>query len=277
MEDSSGLLADPPNLKARFDRDGCLLIRGLVDSDAVLALHEAIVSVLRQHGSHPDSATWHEASARRWAYTAGVQRLEEFHALAHSPPLVNVTRTLVGADAFVRPLRAFRAVWPHVAGLTTPPHHDFQYNRGTQRAVTAWVPLNSCPPRAGGLRLLLGSHRAGPFRVKSYDALVPFGVDVAGDDPGWATATYEPGDVVIFDALAIHASLPNESEALRLSVDYRYQPASEPIARPSMHPLGHVGGEVPDWAELLDGVGWDTARWVSPPAGLRVVEFRAPS
>ena len=46
MEDSSGLLEDLPNLKARFDRDGCLLIRGLVDSDAVLALHEAIVSVL---------------------------------------------------------------------------------------------------------------------------------------------------------------------------------------------------------------------------------------
>jgi len=35
--------------------------------------------------------------------------------------------------------------------------------------------------------------------------------------PGWATTSYEPGDVIIFHCLTPHAALPNQGSALRIS------------------------------------------------------------
>jgi len=44
----------------------------------------------------------------------------------------------------------------------------------------------------------------------------------------WLTAEYEPGDLLIFTRQTVHASLDNQTERVRISVDTRYQPANEP-------------------------------------------------
>ncbi len=50
FEDSSALLDDPAALRARFERDGYVLLRGAVDRDVLLEARRAISGVLRQHG-----------------------------------------------------------------------------------------------------------------------------------------------------------------------------------------------------------------------------------
>ncbi len=58
----------------------------------------------------------------------------------------------------------------------------------------------------------------------------------------WLTGDFRAGDVLIFGMDTIHASLDNQTDALRLSCDSRYQLASEP-ADPRWvgeNPVGHT-------------------------------------
>jgi ectoine hydroxylase-related dioxygenase (phytanoyl-CoA dioxygenase family) len=56
------------------------------------------------------------------------------------------------------------------------------------------------------------------------------GTDVP-DDATWAASDLEAGDVVLFSALTVHCALDNTTaDRLRVSVDYRYRPRSEPVA-----------------------------------------------
>ena len=42
----------------------------------------------------------------------------------------------------------------------------------------------------------------------------------------WSTADYKAGDVLFFNCLTVHRACPNVSgDLIRLSADYRYQPA----------------------------------------------------
>jgi hypothetical protein len=45
----------------------------------------------------------------------------------------------------------------------------------------------------------------------------------------WGTTHFRPGDVVIMNMFLMHASLTNLTNRIRISVDTRYQLASEPV------------------------------------------------
>ena len=62
---------------------------------------------------------------------------------------------------------------------------------GIQDMLTSWMPLMDIPVRIGGLAVRPGGH-LGPPRPPR-----PLGVA----EPGWATTSYEPGDVIIFHCL----------------------------------------------------------------------------
>ena len=50
------------------------------------------------------------------------------------------------------------------------------------------------------------------------------------DDCQFAAAALAAGDAILFNCLTVHRALPNVTrDHVRLSVDYRYQPADEPI------------------------------------------------
>jgi len=149
----------------------------------------------------------------------------------------------------------FRAVGP---GMGTPPHCDMVYmGRGTSNLMTTWVPLGDAPLDLGGLMILENSHRQAG-RLQSYlsrdvDEYCSNGPDaekirsgqllyewdgVLSKNPAslreklggrWLTAEYQAGDLLIFTMRTIHASLDNQSNRVRLSVDTRYQLASEPV------------------------------------------------
>jgi len=271
LQDATRLASSRTELRARFDQDGCLLLRGLLDPGAVEDLRCRVIALHEQRGWTVRAPDWVDPHAGRLAYHVDVQRLEAFHRLAHDPALLGVARALIGDDVFAHPRRLLRTIWPGTRALTTPPHQDFLYIRGAADTITAWVPLGACRREDGGLRVLVGSHRAGELPVHVYDgALAAYGVEVADDDPRWATADYAAGDVLVFHSLAVHGALPNGSERPRLSVDYRYQSASTPVAPSSLHPADHPA--IPDWPELLQGVGWCAAQWVAVPEGVEIVE-----
>jgi ectoine hydroxylase-related dioxygenase (phytanoyl-CoA dioxygenase family) len=111
---------------------------------------------------------------------------------------------------------------------TTPPHQDHWYTGGTTNLWTVWIALTEIPLALGPLAVLPGSHVKG---------LVPHDGQGAGrqgvqviEDEQFAAAPLAAGDAIVFNCLTVHRALPNVTrDRVRLSVDYRYQPANEPI------------------------------------------------
>ena len=281
FKDASDIIADRQALRSRLRDEGCLFFRGLVDSSEVLAVREEVLGAL-------DDAGWLEANADRgearpsaparlegsddfWGGYTGIQRGQSFHRLAHDPSLVRMLQTLVDDDLLVHPRKIARVSYPK-ADFTTPPHQDFRYIQGTTDAFTVWIPLGPCPVELGGLRVLRGSQNSGLLPTVNATGAGGLAVEVDDDDPDWATVDYQPGDAIVFHSLTVHGAIPNVSDRLRLSVDYRYQSRHDPVAAPSLQP--HFHPRVPDWPALSDG--WESTESIHAPDPLTVTGFAFP-
>lgn len=123
-------------------------------------------------------------------------------------------------------------------GSATQAHYDLVYLReGTDRLLSAWIPLGACPVELGGLVYLEGSHQ----RVQAEEAAGTHrrAAWITADLPGmaedydsrWLLADFEPGDVVVHSAHMIHAATDNVAtdRTMRLSTDIRYQRRHDPI------------------------------------------------
>jgi ectoine hydroxylase-related dioxygenase (phytanoyl-CoA dioxygenase family) len=89
---------------------------------------------------------------------------------------------------------------------------------GVQDMLTSWIPLMDIPVRVGGLAVQPGGHLAPPCPPRP----------LSPPEPGWATTSYKPGDVVIFHCLTPRAAMPNTGSALRISGDFRWQRPDQP-------------------------------------------------
>jgi hypothetical protein len=141
--------------------------------------------------------------------------------------------------------------------------------RGTPDVLTCWTPFGDIPLGGGGLMLLEDSHRKSVERVADYlrqdvdsycvngpnadavshgtmkwehwDGPAPgreWGGELAHDAVAlreewggrWLTAPeFRMGDVLIFTMKTVHAGTDNDTRALRLSTDSRYQRADAPV------------------------------------------------
>lgn len=186
--------------------------------------------------------------------------------LAHSAKVVEFLERMIGDKVFawtdcaarLRIMLGARADDTEASGplrfsFSTPAHQDFYFFRPVD-TFTCWVPLMEIDELVGGLALRRHSHRDGLWATwwKGNEFLgVPAtasqankwrqdgAVPVAGkvepsdkedrSDSQWLRSDYHPGDALIFTGKMLHAGLPNRSEAIRLSVDVRYQLANSPL------------------------------------------------
>jgi hypothetical protein len=78
---------------------------------------------------------------------------------------------------------------------------------------------------------------------------------ICGNEREWMQGDFAAGDIVTFPSLTVHKAMPNHmKDRLRLSCDFRYQPADEPIEERSLEP--HMG-EI-SWEEIY--AGWKNDR-----------------
>jgi ectoine hydroxylase-related dioxygenase (phytanoyl-CoA dioxygenase family)/putative sterol carrier protein len=270
LEDSSAIADNAEELRHRIADQGYVFFRGLLDPAPIHRLATDLRTALQREGWLADGVAPEEAALQGPArdfknanffggYTA-LQRLEYFHALPHEPVLTKVMANLIGSDVFIHPRKVGRIVWPTKMG-TTPgiyTHQDYVVE-GVPDMFTSWIPFVDCSRDLGGLAILTGSQNEG---------VVPRLHRVRTDDDAWATTDYRVGDVLIFHCLTAHAALPNETDGLRLSGDYRWQSTEQELPADALLP--HMHGAVPGWAELTEG--WASDEWVAPPAGVEVVE-----
>lgn len=253
--DGTPLLGDAEALRAFATEQGVVLLRGIADSAALLALrHEMLVlakpwliegdviqegMIVRESGSDPLWQRWYDS----------IQCLHAFHAFPHQPDILAAVRALLGDDVLVHPRNIARAVGPGTNRFTTPPHQDHWYIGGTMDVWTAWIPVGDCPAAFGGLAVLPGSHKAGLLPRCPAEGAGGSGVD-ADLDGTWAWQPMEAGDVLLFHSLTVHQARDHCSPRLRLSLDMRFQRARDPVHSDSLLP--HYGRLT--WDEI--SAGW---------------------
>jgi ectoine hydroxylase-related dioxygenase (phytanoyl-CoA dioxygenase family) len=226
LPDSAALRSDTAALRARAEEDGCLLLRGVPGPDAVAPLRKLVLANLEALGLSAPGASFSGTSYDDPRWLELQQRVipdPAFIRVGDHPRLLAILEALLNEPPMTRRGDICRVALPHALHLTTPPHQDHYYTGGTTRIWTCWIALQDTPIELGPIAVLPGSHRFG-FRAHHRQGIdLPVGVS-------WAASPLSPGDAVLFNALTVHRALPNTTpDRIRLSVDYRYQPSSEPI------------------------------------------------
>lgn len=261
--DSTALLDDGPALADRMRRDGYLFLRGLLPADRLRAVQAQIGAILRDAGWLRPDAPLAEALADPAGFCVDpepayltvlrrINRLEDYHALKHHKALVGLFERMLGGPILPHPRVLMRNIFPAREEFTTKAHQDFPNVQGTTEVFTAWFPLIDCPLPVGPLQVAAGTHGGA-----IYDFAIGAGaggIEITDPLEGrWVSGPFALGDVLIFHSLTVHKGVPNRSDRLRMSMDVRYQLASEPFNPDN----ANADGQPLSWEEVY--AGWQSA------------------
>lgn len=257
--DSTALLDDGPALAERMRRDGYLFLRGLLPVEALRAVQAQIGAIVRDAGWLRPEAPLAAALADPGGFCVDpepayltvlrrINRLEDYHALKHHPALVGLFERMLGGPILPHPRVLMRNIFPAREEFTTKAHQDYPNVQGTTEVFTAWFPLIDCPMQVGPLQVAAGTHGG-----EIYDFAIGAGaggIEITDPLEGrWVSGPFALGDVLIFHSLTVHKGVPNHSDRLRMSMDVRYQLASEPFNPDN----ANADGQPLSWEEVYAG------------------------
>ncbi len=270
LTESTGIDLASDEARQRLARDGYLFLRGLLSPQDVAAVEEAIGEAVAAApgwlAARTDPAEWRAGPSVAdegydapdfWAMYRRVQSIQGFHEFAHHPRIVSAVQGLLEDEVFVHSNHVARVVGPSARVEPTRIHQDWRPIQGAADTLTVWIPLADIPPPLGGLRILEGSQTGGVVPLDPKTESIP----IDDDDPRWRSASYRRGDILIFHSLTVHAGLPNTTDRLRRSCEFRYQRVSDPavvstVRFPHWHPSV-------DWPELTEG--WTSLASIEVP------------
>ena len=263
---SNDALDDGPELRRRIAGEGYLFFRGLQDAGRMLALRGDMLSVIAEAGwlvpgtdpadgiAYPPRACTEGDPEYTGVYSA-VYKLESFHRSGHWPEVLELMGKIIGQPVLPHPQKIARLWFPKFTDHTTPVHQDFVHFQGNFDTWTCWAPVGDCPIELGPLAILPRSHELEGL-LDHHFSLGAGGLKIDPEhlDREWYSTDFEIGDTLVFNALMVHKALPNlTADRLRVSLDYRYQAASDPIAEHMLQP--HL--------QRLSGLTWEEvyAQW----------------
>ena len=281
MIDSTGLLEDPARLRERMQENGYLFLPRLVDADRATAVKREIMAILRERfiieeDGSPDpvwSGGPQPTEAEYMAVYDRIVRLESFRGLAESPEVLNLLEAVCAGPVQVWEQQLIRLVYPDpeaeaAQGIGAHQDGDPKLGYKAGRFYTCWISLMEIGAEVGGLAVAPGSHRLGLLQsagtvassAKQQGRQAGYGLDPS--KLSWATGDFAPGSAVLFHCRTAHRGLPNRSDRIRLSCDFRYQPAEDTASW-----LAHTPGpEVRRTAQQIDEVLSGRALWVTTRA-----------
>jgi ectoine hydroxylase-related dioxygenase (phytanoyl-CoA dioxygenase family) len=250
-------------LKARYRATGYLWLKGLLDRDEVMAFRRHVFSRfvdlgMIARGSDPGLGIYSgtpPASDESNRMLMALVRSAAYESFCVQERLWRFMDAFLGGMSYLHKRKIMRHTLPGTPTVT-PAHYDLVYLRGgTDRVVTAWIPIGDVPAEMGGLVYLEGSHAIGTRmeeefrianaalspeeRISAYNKNMTEGGWVSKDLPDmaerfntrWLAADYEAGDVMLHSPYMIHASTLNEDgeNRIRLSTDIRYQNVMDEI------------------------------------------------
>ena len=116
-----------------------------------------------------------------------------------------------------------RVYMPNNLGTSkTVPHIDYPSHRGSENAVTVWLPLQDLKIGYGTLRVLPGSHKlktvSGSIKKNSIKR-----IDISSKnyETKMVDLKVKAGEAIVMSQFLIHSSGDNNSDKIRFSLDFR--------------------------------------------------------
>ena len=248
FRDSTDILHDRASLARRLSHDGYLFFPRLIPPDYVYKLRRSMLKILDNAGWIDTGSGYDLESAignsksfvpdtDPTATAVMIQQiaLPSVRDLQHHSMLISLFERIFDEPVFPLPRVIPRTLFPNQDDHTTPPHQDYPHVQGSKRSCAAWIPLGDCGPDMGGLAIARSSNNDGVLPI--VPAMGAGGLGVSDQYQGrWHYTPFLTGDVMIFNCLTVHKGIPNRSKKLRLSIDMRYQPVSEPVCEDWLQP-----------------------------------------
>ncbi|MDA0840160.1 MAG: phytanoyl-CoA dioxygenase family protein [Planctomycetota bacterium] len=161
--------------------------------------------------------------------------LEGLFPLFFHPRLLDLAEQIIGPEIRLYPNYTARPKLPGNARTLVLWHQDGGYTGAeadSLRMVNVWAPLVPATIENGCMQFIPGSHNFGIAQHHSREHYLE--IDEAVLNPLLDRAVdieVEPGDVVLFHNLLFHQGLPNRSDTVRWSLDWRYQDATQDTQR----------------------------------------------
>lgn len=289
LVDASSLLAEPERLRASFADHGYVLLRNVLPRDDVLDARREVFSRLSEMDEiqQPVEAGIATGVSRRQervsdlgTFWKSVSEGRALRRVTHGPRVSEIVAKLLGTT--VRP-HEYLFLRPAPVGNATDLHYDYPFFAGgSPNIVTCWIPLGEIPVSDGPLVVVENSHQFSDLIEPVRAAQLTGNPDAFAAAQGAAyqasandtlqfaisrktrllTAHFQPGDLMIFGGFTMHGSLDNHSSLgrVRLSVDVRYQPATDRADDPRFfgpNPIGAKGGSYGEQKAALPlGTPW---------------------
>lgn len=234
-------------MRAAFERDGYVAVRGLFTEGQRLAVLDGIDRLLAAKGAR--GATVHDRIldlARRDRALLGrvydaIRKLHAFWALVGSDRLAAAARELLGTDTLGVAFRGagIRLDLPNEDRWRSPWHQEYHSQMSSPRGVVAWFSLVPVTHDMGPVRIARGSHREGLLPVRCADPMnvrrdytqtfsIP-GVDALLERYPVVQHETEACEVVFIDFMTLHQSGFNTSAARsRVTAQVRFFDMTEP-------------------------------------------------
>lgn len=205
--------------KATFDRDGFLVVPGLVTGAALAMLQENLQRYIRDVVPLLDAAEAFYQDRSRPQTLKQLQRMDQhdpfFASYRANPDWHQLAETLLGeAVGNVQGPEWFNK--PPDTEHPTPPHQDnYYFCLSPPSVLTIWLPLEDVDAENGCLRYVRGSHRAG-LRPHGVTEILGFSQSVsdygAADTEQEVMIELQAGDALVHHGNTIHRADPNRSK-----------------------------------------------------------------
>lgn len=152
--------------------------------------------------------------------------------------VLDLVSQFLGSEVRLYPNYTVRPKFPEWEGTEVLWHQDGGYTAGGDRGVSdlkmvnVWAPLVPAHTHNGCMEFAPGTHRLGVVPHERRQHYLEIASDQLSRYVGETVAVeLDPGDAVLFHNLLFHRGLPNLSDGIRWSCDWRYQDANQPTMR----------------------------------------------
>ena len=151
----------------------------------------------------------------------------ELFQFMSEPNIIDIAEDLLGTpEVFMHGVFNLRPKLPDQRWTRTPWHQDSQYypSNTLVHTISIWMPLMRVTTENSCLQVAEGYHRGDMYAISEDEETGFLGISkeeraaIAG-----IPIEMEAGDALCFTQLTPHAALPNKSDAVRWSIDLRYQ------------------------------------------------------
>ena len=177
---------------------------------------------------HRLTVAWNQAGKPMYQRSPRRQIVcRELFEFMSEPNVIDIAEDLLGSpEVFMHGVFNLRPKLPEQRWTRTPWHQDSQYYPSIAQVHTLsiWMPLQRVTTENSCLQVAEGYHRGDMYAITEDDETGFLGIskEERAAIPG-IPIEMEAGDALCFTQLTPHAALPNKSDAVRWSIDLRYQ------------------------------------------------------